>query len=52
MGNNDALLLCLFPLGGDDIGKGLGGVADDMDVHMVQAQLHGAAQARGAELQR
>ena len=41
-----------LPLGADDIGKALGGPADDIDIHLVQAHLHGAPQAGGAELQR
>ena len=36
----------------DDIGKALSGPADDIDIHLVQAHLHGAPQAGGAELQR
>ena len=40
------------PLGQNDLGEGLGGVADDMDVHLVQAHAHGAPQTGGAELQR
>ena len=38
--------------GADDIGKALGGPADDIDIHLMQAHLHGAPQAGGAELQR
>ena len=38
-------------LGQDDLGEGLGGVADDVDVHLVQSHAHGAPQAGGAELQ-
>ena len=43
------------PLGGlgsllqDHLGKGLGGVADDVDVHPVKAHAHNAPQAGGAE---
>ena len=37
----------LGPLLQDDLGKGLGGVADDMDIHPVQPHPHGAPQARG-----
>ena len=37
--------------GADDIGKALGGPADDINVHLVQAHLHGAPQTGGAELQ-
>ena len=50
--DGNALLLGVLTLGGDDIGKALGGPADDMDVHLVQTDLHGAAQTGGAELQR
>ena len=39
----------LGPLLQDDLGKGLGGVADDMDIHPVQPHPHGAPQACGAE---
>ena len=52
IGNGNALALGFLALGGNDIGKGLGGVTDDVHVHVVQAQLHGASQAGGAELQR
>ena len=37
------------PLLQDDLGKGLSGVADHMDVHPVQAHTHGAPQTGGAE---
>ena len=47
-----ALPGALRSLGQDDLGKGLGGVADDVDVHLVQAHAHGAPQPGGAELQR
>ena len=47
-----ALLFGLLALGGDDVGKALRGPADDVDVHLVQAYLHGPAQTGGAELQR
>ena len=47
-----AALHRLGALGQNDLGEGLGGVADDVDVHLVQADAHGAAQAGGAELQR
>src|SRR5699024_8411245 len=47
-----ASALRLLALGGDDVGEGLGGVSDDIDVHMVQPHGHGAPQAGGAELQR
>ena len=36
---------------GKDRGVALGGPADDVDVHLVQAHAHGAPQAGGAELQ-
>ena len=39
----------LGPLLQDDLGEGLGGVADDVDVHPVQPHPHGAPQAGGAE---
>ena len=44
--------LGLLALSADDVGKALSGPADDVDVHLVQADAHGAAQAGGAELQR
>ena len=44
--------LRLLALGADDIGKALGGPADDVHVHLVQPHLHGAPQSGGAELQR
>ena len=50
--DGNALFLGVLALGGDDIGEALGGPADDMDVHLVQTDLHGAAQTGGAELQR
>ena len=37
------------PLLQNHLGKGLGGVADDMDVHPVQSHPHGAPQAGGAK---
>ena len=40
-----------FALGQDDVGKGLGGVADDVDVHPAQADAHHAPQPGGAELE-
>ena len=52
VGDDDAFLLCPLALSRDHIGECLGGMADDVDVHMVQPQLHGAAQTRGAELKR
>ena len=51
VGDGDALPLGLFALSGNDVGEGLGGMADHVDVHMMQAQLHGTAQAGRAELQ-
>ena len=50
--DGNALFLGVLALGGDDIGEALGGPADDMDVHLVQTDFHGAAQTGGAELQR
>ena len=50
--NSDALLLGFLTLSADNICKSLSSVADNVDVHVVQAQLHGAAKAGGAELQR
>ena len=50
--DGDALAHRLLAFGGDDVGKGLGRVADDMDVHVVKTDLHRAAQSGGAELQR
>ena len=47
-----ALLLGLLALSTDDVGEALGGPADDIDIHLVQAHLHGAAQTGGTELQR
>ena len=44
--------LCSFALGTDDIRKGLGRVTNNVDIHVVQAGFHGAAQSGGAELQR
>ena len=52
MVNGNALAHSLLALGGDDVGKGLGRMADDMDVHVVKADLHRAAQTGGAEFQR
>ena len=46
-----ALVHSGLPLGTDDVGEALGGPADDIDVHLMQAHLHGAPQAGGAELQ-
>jgi len=37
--------------GADDIGKALGGPADHINIHLVQAHLHGAPQTGGTELQ-
>ena len=50
--DHDALLAGLLALGLDDRGKGLGGPADDVDVHAVETGGHYAAQSGGAELQR
>ena len=33
----------------DNLGEGLGGVTDDMNVHPIQAHPHSAPQASGAE---
>ena len=52
MRDDDALLPGGLALGADDIGKGLGRMADDVDIHVVQAGLHRAAQTGGTELQR
>ena len=49
---DNALAAGFRPLGLDDLGKGLGGVADDMHIHAAQTHGHFAAQARGAKLQR
>ena len=35
----------------DDVGKALGSPADDVDVHVVQTDEHGATQTGGAKLQ-
>ena len=51
-GDGHAPLLGLLALGADDVGEALGGVADHIDVHVVQAHGHGAPQSGGAELQR
>ena len=40
----------LRPLRQDHLGKGLGGVADHMDVHPPQAHAHHPTEAGGAEL--
>ena len=50
--DGDAPLLPLLTLGADNVGKALGGPADDVDVHIVEAHIHGAPQSGGAELQR
>ena len=50
--DGDALGHRLLALGADDVGEGLGGVADDMDIHMMKADLHRAAQTGRAELER
>ena len=39
------------PLGEDHLGEGLGGVADDVDVHAARAEADDAAQPGGAELE-
>ena len=44
--------LGLLALSADDVGKALSGPADDVDVHLVQAHLHGATQTGGTEFQR
>ena len=49
--DGDALLLGLLALGADDVGKALGGVADHIEVHVVQAHGHGAPQSGSAEFQ-
>ena len=41
----------LAPLLQNDLGEGLGGVADHIQVHAVDAHAHGAPQAGGAEFQ-
>ena len=46
-----ALGRSLGALGQNDLGKGLGGVADDVAVHLVQTHAHGAPQAGGAKFQ-
>ena len=50
--HHDAAVHSLLPLGLDDLGKGLSGVTDDVDIHPVQADGHSAAQTGGTELQR
>ena len=52
IGNGDALALCFLALGGNNVGEGLGSVTNDVHVHVVQAQLHGASETGSAELQR
>ena len=49
--HGNALGSKVFALGQDDVGKGLGGVADDVDVHPAQADAHHAPQPGGAELE-
>ena len=58
LGVNPAVIADGHPLGGggrslgqDHLGKGLGGMADHMDVHPPQPQAHHPPQAGGAELQ-
>ncbi len=46
-----APLFALLALGADDVGKALGGPADDVDVHIVEPCVHGAPEAGGAEFQ-
>ena len=41
----------LLPALQHHLGKGLGGMADDVDVHAVQPHAHGAPQAGGAKFQ-
>ena len=50
--NRDPLLHGLFAFGFDHIRKSLGRMPDNMNVHIVQAGFHDAAQAGRAELQR
>ena len=50
--DGNASALALRTLGGNDVGKALGRPADDMDVHIVKARVHGSPQTGGAELQR
>ena len=50
-GDGDTAALGLFALGTDHVGKALGGVPDDIDVHLVQAHLHGATQSGGTKFQ-
>ena len=47
-----ALFHCLLALGLDDVCKRLGGVADDVDIHLMQTELHCSAQSGSAELER
>ena len=52
MRDDDSLFLCRFSLSADHIREGLCCMANDVDIHVVQAGFHGAAQSGGAELQR
>ena len=47
-----ALFHCFLALSLDDICKRLGGVADDVDIHLMQTELHCSAQSGSAELER
>ena len=47
-----ALFHCLLALGLDDVCKRLGGVADYVDIHLMQTELHCSAQSGSAELER
>ena len=50
--DGDAALFGFLALGGDNIGKALGGMAHDIGIHVMQSNLHGAAQSGSAEFQR
>ena len=47
-----ALFHCVLALGLDDISKGLSRVANDVDIHLMKAQLHRSAQSGRSELER
>ena len=47
--HGNALCAGIRPLCLDHFGEGLGGVTDDVDVHLMQAGTHGATQTGGAE---
>ena len=49
---DDALFLGCFSFSADYICEGLGCMANDVDIHVVQAGFHGTAQTGSAELQR